>query len=157
MIDSYLMPIISIIQILRREGLNYSKIIPENKSFFDSLNSGNQTKIEYIVYDNLKSQDVLRYIKNLGDVKYVRKTFLNVKNTFLEAGQLASGEKIIFLKSDDILNLSNVEHLEKIRPNILKKDLAKINNIKKEDFNYDSFNLLTKDKKSFWEKIKLLL
>ncbi len=157
MIDSCLMPIISIIQILRREGLNYSKIIPENKSFFDSLSSGNQTKIEYIVYDNLKSQDVLKFVKSLEDVKYIRKTFLNVKNTFLEAGQLASGEKIIFLKSDDILNLSNVEHLEKIRPNILKKDLAKINNIKKEDFNYDSFNLLTKDQKSFWEKIKLLL
>ncbi len=150
------MPQITIVQVLRREGLDYAEIINQNKTFFDSLNSEGESKIEYIVYDNLKNYSVLRFIKNIVGVKYFRKTFLNVKNTFIEAVQLASSEKIIFLKSDDILNLKNVEHLEKIRPGILKKDLFKIKKIKQDDFNYDDFNLLIKDKKSLWEKIKLV-
>lgn len=150
------MPQITIVQVLRREGLDYAEIINQNKTFFDSLNSGDESKIEYIVYDNLKSFNVLKFIKNIVGVKYFRKTFLNVKHTFIEAVQLASSEKIIFLKSDDILNLKNVEHLEKIRPGILKLDLLKIKKIKHDDFNYDDFNLLIKDKKSLWEKIKLV-
>jgi hypothetical protein len=150
------MPQITIVQVLRREGLDYAEIINRNKTFFDSLNSGDESKIEYIVYDNLKSFNVLKFIKNIVGVKYFRKTFLNVKHTFIEAVQLASSEKIIFLKSDDILNLKNVEHLEKIRPGILKLDLLKIKKIKHDDFNYDDFNLLIKDKKSLWEKIKLV-
>jgi len=150
------MPQITIVQVLRREGLDYAKIINQNKTFFDSLNSGNQAKIEYIVYDNLKNFTVLQIIKNVGGVKYFRKTFQNVKNSFIDASLLASGEKIIFLKSDDILNLNNVEHLEQVRPNILKKEIEKIKHLKKEDFNYDDFNLLIKDKKSLWEKVKLI-
>lgn len=145
---------ISVIQVLRLEPKNslpnYEKIISENNLFLQTHN------VEYIIYDNLKSFDVLKFIKNTPHLKYFRKDFSNSRNSFLESGMLSSGEKIIFLKSEDILSVENVERLEKERPNILKKDLKKISNLKKSDFHYDDFNLLIKENKTFFEKLKTL-
>ncbi len=143
------MPPISVIQILRKENLGYKDIISQNSKFLGNI------KVEYIVYDNLKNTEVLSFIKNFGNLKYFRQDFQNAKKSFLESSIFASGQKIIFLKSDDILTINNVQTLEEIRPNISKKDLQKISNLKKENFHYDDFNLLIKDEKTFLEKIKL--
>lgn len=112
--------------------------------------------VEYLVYDNLKSDVVLKFIKTTTSVKYFRKDFLNSKTSFLESGLMALGDRIIYLKSEDKLTMENVEYLEKVRPNILKQDLRKIANLKNPDFKYDNFNLLVKENKTLWEKIKLL-
>lgn len=148
------MPNISVIQILRKEklenNLNYKKVISENFNFLKSVN------VEYIVYDNLKSFEILEFIKNY-DIKYFRKDFKNTKTSMLESGMLADGIKLIYLKSNDILNFENVEQLEKIRPNLMKKDLKKVGNLKQENFSYDDFNLLIKDNKTIFEKVKIIL
>lgn len=141
---------ITVIHILRKAGIDYQKIIHNNANFLHTLN------VDYLIYDNLESFEVLKIIKNIENLSYVRKVFTNLKQTFLESGLLANGEKVIYLKSDDILNMQNVEILEKERPNILKKDLLKINNIKNLNFKYSEFNLLIKENKTFWEKLKLL-
>ncbi len=143
------MPPISVVHILRKENIDYQKIISTNADFLETL------KVEYIIYDNLKSTKVLTFIKQSTYPKYFRKNFKNAKTSFLESGILASGQKIIFIKSDDTLTTKNVQELEEIRPNIFKKDLKKISKLKEEDFHYDDFNLLIKDKKTCWEKIKL--
>ena len=145
------MPPITVVQILRKENLSYQDIISQNSKFLETL------KVEYIIYDNLKKTDVLGFIKKFKYPKYFRKNFKNAKTSLLESGILANGQKIIFLKSDDLLTSENVQKLEKVRPNILRKDLRKVSLIKKEDFHYDDFNLLIKDKKTLWEKLKLLL
>lgn len=143
------MPPISVIHILRKESLNYQDNILSNSKFLETI------KVEYIVYDNLKKTEVLSFIKQVKNVKYFRKDFKNAKTSFLESGLLANGQKIIFLKSDDYLTTENVQKLEEIRPNILRKDLRKIASLKNEDFHYDDFNLLIKENKSTWEKLKL--
>lgn len=144
------MPPISVIQILRKENLDYKHIISSNSHFLEKI------KVEYIVYDNLKNTEVLSFIKNFKGLRYFRQDFYNSKKSFLESSIFANGQKIIFLKSDDILTNNNVQVLEDLRPNILRKDLHKIRNLKKNDFHYDDFNLLIKDEKTFLEKIKLL-
>ncbi len=55
------------------------------------------------------------------------------------------------------MNTNNVEKIEKVRPNISRKDLKKINSIKNENFKYDDFNLLVKDNKTLFERIRLRL
>jgi hypothetical protein len=144
------MPPISVVQILRKEDLDYQKIILENSKFLELV------KVEYIVYDNLKNHHVLKFIKNIKSARYFRKEFKDVKTSFQESAQLSTGVKIIFLRSDDVLNMENVQVLENIRPHILKSDLHKISKLKKDNFQYDHFNLLVKDKKTLWEKTKLL-
>lgn len=146
---------ISIVHILRKENLEYKSIILQNKAFLDSVDTEKEKKLEYIVYDNLESYEVLGFIKKIASIKYFRKSFLNLKTSLLESGLLASGQKIIFLKSDDILTLENVQTLEVRRPNILKKDLKKISLLQKENFKFDEFNLLIKEEKTVWEKLKL--
>lgn len=144
---------ITIIQVLRKEPsplfLSYEQIILANSKFLNSVN------VEYIIYDTLESLSILNFIKNISGIKYFRKSFVNTRRTLFESGKLAKSEKIIFLKSQDVLTVENVKLLEEIRPNILQKDLQKILNIKKENFNYDRFNLLIKDNKTFFEKLKV--
>jgi hypothetical protein len=53
--------------------------------------------------------------------------------------------------------MENVQVLENIRPHILKTDLHKISKLKKENFQYDHFNLLVKDKKNSLGKNKTLV
>lgn len=145
---------ITVIQILQKEPSDkdsqYKEIITNNSLFLNSVN------VEYIVYDTLKSFEVLKFVKEIPKIKYFRKTFENTKKAMLDAGILANGEKVIYLKSEDSLTLQNVERLEKIRPNVFKKDLNKISNIKPDNFKYDDFQLLIKDKKTLWEKLKLI-
>jgi sulfate adenylyltransferase subunit 1 (EFTu-like GTPase family) len=141
---------ITVVQILRNEDLEYKKIILNNSLFLNSLD------VEYVIYDNLKSSIVLKFIKDVKRVKYFRKDFASIKQSFLESGLLASGEKIIYLKSDDSLSMENIEKIEKERPNIFKSELKKISKIKKVDFKYADFNLLIKENKTFFEKLKLL-
>lgn len=146
---------ISIVQVLRKEGLDYEKIVLQNKAFLDSVDTEKEKKLEYIVYDNLESYKVLGFVKNIAGLKYFRKTFQNLKTSLLEAGLLTNGQKIIYLKSDDVLTLDNVQKIETTRPHILRKDLKKISELQKDNFKYDEFNLLIKENKTLWEKIKL--
>jgi len=141
---------ITVVQILRNEDLEYKKVILNNSLFLNAL------KVEYIVYDNLKTSAVLKFIKDIKEVKYFRKNFANIKQSFLETGLLASGDKILYLKSDDLLSMENIEKIEKERPNIFKNELKKISKIKKDDFKYADFNLLIKEKKTFFERLRLL-
>jgi hypothetical protein len=136
--------------VLGRSGLDYQKILENNYRFLSS------TSVEYIVYDALPDYKVLEFIKKYPKIRYVRKSFLNTRACMLETGLLSSGEKLIYLKSADIVTPENVTELETIRPNILRKDLKKIASIKRENFSYDNFNLLIKENKSIWEKLKLL-
>jgi hypothetical protein len=148
---------LSIIQILRLDNIkNYQEIIVANAKFLHDINKSGLMNVEYLVYDNLKSDVVLKFIKTTTSVKYFRKDFLNSKTSFLESGLMALGDRIIYLKSEDKLTMENVEYLEKVRPNILKQDLRKIANLKNPNFKYDNFNLLVKENKTLWEKIKLL-
>jgi hypothetical protein len=141
---------ITVVQILRNEELEYKKVILNNSLFLNAL------KVEYVVYDNLKTSAVLKFIKDIKEVKYFRKNFANIKQSFLETGLLASGDKILYLKSDDLLSMENIEKIEKERPNIFKNELKKISKIKKDDFKYADFNLLIKEKKTFFERLRLL-
>lgn len=147
---------ISIVQVLRKDGLNYEKILSTNKAFLDSVDTEKEKKLEYIVYDCLKNFEVTKIMKKFPELKYIRKEFLNLKNTFLEGASLSNGAKIIFLKSDDILTLENIQRIEVVRPNITRDKLEKLRSVSQDNFDYDKFNLLIKDKKTFAEKLKLL-
>lgn len=140
---------ITIIQILRKPGIDYKKIIRENTAFLERLN------LEYIIYDNLKTYEVLEFIKENNFVKYFRKDFKSVKHSMLESGMLANGINILYLKSDDILTNENVERVETTRPGILRKDLKKIADLTVENFKYHDFDLVMKEKKNFFEKFRV--
>lgn len=146
---------ISVIQIFRKSPGNPSEIILENAKFL-----ANQ-EVEYFVYDNLSDFEILKKVGasplKESKIKYFRKGFISLKTSFIESGLLSSGEKIIYLKENDVLNMSNVEILEATRPNILKKDFRRITQIKNNNFKFDLFNLLIKEKKTFLEKIKIIL
>lgn len=141
----------SVVQIFRKPDLNYENIIQSNSKFLKEVD------VEYLVYDNLEKFEILDFIKNFPDVRYVRKEFKNLKTSFLDCGLLATNPKIIYLNSEDIINYNNAELLEKIRPSIFKKDLKKVSELKWENFKYDDFNFLMKENKTILEKIKTWL
>lgn len=148
------MPNISVVQVLRKDPLemktSYREIISQNSLLLHGFS------VEYIVFDQLPSMEVVRFIRDYRGLKYYRKDFTTLKQSFLEALHLANGKKVIFLKSGDILTQENVEQMEKVRPNIFKKDVQKLKDLMRENFKYDDFNLLMKENKTFTDKIKLL-
>jgi hypothetical protein len=145
---------VTVIQVLRRETVgstpDYNKILLQNAAFLK------QYGVEYFVVDTLKSFQVVQKVKQIADITYFRTSFKDAMSTLSEFGTLANGEKIVFLKSEDLLNGNNVATLEASRPNFYKKDIGRLAKLKKKDFNFDDFNLLFKENKTLWEKVKVL-
>lgn len=142
---------ISVIQIIRMDNMDHKNVIIKNSQFLKSVG------VEYIVYDTLEKFHVLKFIRDIPHVKYYRYENQNLTSAFAEAGTLALGKKIIYLKSDDILNMDNVEFLEKVRPNLYKDELHKISRIKTDNFKYDNFHILIKEDRNIFDYIKIFL
>jgi hypothetical protein len=145
------MPPVSVIQIFYKDSkkdIDFRKIIKSNSEFLEMV------KVEYIVYDNLNEDDILRSVKDYNFLKYYRKKFKNLKTSFQESSIFANGSKIIFLKPTDILNMDNVQQVENDRPSLLKNNLKTLDRISHDNINFENFKLLVKDEKNFLEKIQ---
>ncbi len=144
---------ISVVQIFKKnnQSENLDKIISNNSDFLHKLN------VEYIVLDHLESYNIVTFIKKHTNLKYFREKFTNSKKSFLQVINFVSKdtEKIIFLKSNDLLSFENIELLEKKRPNLYKNKISKLVELKESDFKFDNFNLIMKEKKTWFEKIYL--
>jgi hypothetical protein len=138
----------TVVQIFRKNHINYRKIIEKNQAFLTQVN------VEYFVYDTLDSFEILDFMKNFPTIRYVRKSFKNLKAIFLECALLANNPKVIFLNSEDRIDFDNAEQLELERPSFYKAEIQKVSEIRKDNFKFSEFKDLMEGKYSFLDRLK---
>ncbi len=86
---------------------NAAKYIGDNIA---SVNYQDYSNIEHIFIDGLSTDDTVRIIKNMAgeDYKLISEPDLGIYNAMNKGIELASGEYLIFLNSDDMFSDCNV-------------------------------------------------
>lgn len=140
---------ISVIQIFKKSSPEHKQTIAENSLFLENFN------IEYVVADYQNDHEILGFIKSVPYAIYIKEKAMDTKETVLFLGEVARGDRLIFLEESDVLRNNNVETLEKTRLNILRTDLKKIIHFKIKTTNLSDLYLYMKSEKTFVEKLKL--
>lgn len=119
---------IAFVHILRKRGLDYKKIILANSLFFSSKN------VEYLVYDNTESFEIINFIRDFKKVKYMRVEFMDMRTSKWHAKLLVEADNVFFIQNEEMVNTENfmkylenkktpLEKLKNFFKNLIEKDL----------------------------------
>lgn len=119
---------IAFVHILRKRSLDYKKIILANSLFFSSKN------VEYLVYDNTESFEIINFIRDFKKVKYMRVEFMDMRASKWHAKLLVEADNVFFIQNEEMVNTENFmkylenkktpfEKLKNFFKNLIEKDL----------------------------------
>jgi len=108
--------------------LDYKKIILANSLFFSSKN------VEYLVYDNTESFEIINFIRDFKKVKYMRVEFMDMRASKWHAKLLVEADNVFFIQNEEMVNTENFmkylenkktpfEKLKNFFKNLIEKDL----------------------------------
>lgn len=153
---------ISIVHIFSYPPTNLENI-ENNASFLSTHN------VEYIILDNLNQKEnkidndfLLKNISQLPSfinkkIIYLKEDFENLKQSFLTTIEITKNSNIYFILNQQILNLENIQKIEKVNPYLLKSNLNFFKDNVPNNFKFENYKLYMKTNKTIFDKVKIIL